>query len=161
MAIIVVLALARPFMTPPPINRLPSKRRQLLIEKEQILDQLNALDFDFDTGKIPDEVYQPQRERLLQVAEAIFKEMDTLKPKRRVAAVNNNTTAARDVDAEVEAAIARQRQQPRTAVAKSTAVDQPATRQKGNFCPQCGAPADANDIFCVNCGHRLLASQPA
>ena len=159
LAVIVGLALARPFMTPPSVNRPPSKRRRLLVEKEEIMEQLSALDFDFDTGKIPKEMYQPQREQMLQKAEAVFKELDALKPNRRVTAVSSGAPVVRDVDAEIEAAVVRQRQQSRTAVVKPTAVTQPAARQKGNFCSQCGAPADAEDKFCANCGHRLLASQ--
>ncbi|MFQ5419451.1 MAG: zinc ribbon domain-containing protein [Anaerolineae bacterium] len=156
--VIIGLVLARPFLTPLP-NRQPSQRTQLLLQKEKLLDEIGALDFDFETDKLPEEVYQPQRERLLQQAEAVLKELDELKLKRRVPLPRNGTAVRRDIDAEIEAAIKRQRQQP--AVAAASSVRPTKGPAKAKFCPECGSPTDESDKFCVNCGHRLLASQPA
>jgi hypothetical protein len=56
------------------------------------------------------------------------------------------------VEAEIEAAVSRLRQDRRAAGQGNG---------KGGFCPQCGQPTDVGDRFCAACGHRLSGRQPA
>ncbi len=148
LVLLVGLYLARPFLKREIISDHPATRReQLLNEKEAILTQIQQLDFDVDTGKIPSEVHQSQREEMVAEAAQILKALDELE---------SHPSA---IDAEIEAAVARIRQGD-TAVAKSV----PAARNgKGGYCSQCGSPTDAGDKFCTNCGHKLQSQkvQPA
>ena len=142
------LYLARPFLKREIISDHPAtKREQLLNEKEAILTQIQKLDFDTDTGKIPAEVSQAQREEMVGEAAKILKALDELE---------SHPSA---IDAEIEAAVARIRKGD-TAVIKPVPV---ASNGKGAYCSQCGSPTDAGDNFCTNCGHKLQSQkvQPA
>lgn len=146
--VVVALFLARPFMAPEDKQRRTTRREALLTQKEVLLDQLQSLDFDRETGKIPEEVYQPQRVHLLAEAARLLAEIDALEERQpstpRPAAVDH-------LDEEIEAAIAgyRRRAQPRT------------SNGKGGFCSHCGQPTDRGDRYCTHCGHKLSAKQPA
>jgi hypothetical protein len=141
---LVVLYLARPFLAPTKKKRKLSKRQSLLAQKEIYLDQIQSLDFDHDTGKLPDEVYRQQRQQVLADASAVYKQLDELGSLPTMG-INDKQTV--DVDAEIEAAIARFRQ------------PSPARQSNGkaSFCTQCGQPSDAGDRFCAHCGHKLHA----
>ena len=146
--ILVGLYLARPFLKREIISDHPAtKREQLLNEKEAILTQMQQLDFDAETGKIPPEVHERQREEMKLQAAQILKALDEME---------SHPSA---IDAEIEAAVASIRQGD-TAVTPAI----PATSNgKGAYCSQCGSPTDANDNFCTNCGHKLQTpkAQPA
>ncbi len=148
LVLLVGLYLARPFLKREIISDHPATRReQLLNEKEAILTQIQQLDFDVDTGKIPSEVHQSQREEMVAEAAQILKALDELE---------SHPSA---IDAEIEAAVARIRQGD-TAVAEPVSA---ARNGKGGYCSQCGSPTDAGDKFCTNCGHKLQSQkvQPA
>lgn len=146
--VLVGLYLARPFLKPNKFSNHPTtQREQLLIEKEAILTQIQQLDFDVDTKKLPPEVHQAQREEMVQQAALILKQMDDLD--------DHPST----IDAEIEAAVARIRQ---SETAVSVASARPvASNGKGNYCPECGAPTGVTDNFCTNCGHKLVAKPQA
>ena len=60
--ILVGLYVARPLMAPSPATRRRESRySELLAAKESYLIQIRNLDFDFQTGKLPEEIYQKQR----------------------------------------------------------------------------------------------------
>ncbi len=148
--IVVGLVLAQPFLTPQEREVRPrSRKQQLLAQKEAVLEEIRLLDFDFDTGKIHEEAYQPQRDQLMAFATAVLKELDTL----------GETAPSDDVAAQIEAAVSRVRAQkqglpePAFAPVKATAV--PANGQT-QFCPQCGVKVSAGDKFCAACGHKLV-----
>lgn len=84
-----------------------SAREALLAQKEALLDQIRTLDFELETGKMPEEEYQRQRAPLLQEAASILKELDDLGAEQP----GNGATGhmARDVEADIEAAIAAAR----------------------------------------------------
>lgn len=150
----------------------------LLEEKEVLLDQIQALDFDLETGKIPTEVHALQRERLLEQATAVLQELDAaggdptfefeeaedvalmdvvpsaaVSPPTDVAPSTEGETDDVDTDIEIEAAIARMRQQRSQAPAAPAAA--PVSNGHARFCPQCGTPTDPGDRFCAHCGHNL------
>ncbi len=114
-------------------QRTRTDRQRLLDQKEAILAQISALDFDYDTSKLPAEVYQPQRAALVAEAAAILQRLDALP--------HHDTR-----DAEIEAAIARLRGQVTVPV-----------NGHGRYCSQCGTPVDPADKFCAHCGHKVTA----
>jgi hypothetical protein len=139
--IVVVLFLARPFLKPQPQQTLDTSERQALsARKEGLLDAIRTLDFDHDTGKIPDQEYELQRAALMNEAAATLKALDELPP----------IPVSEDVYAQIEAALGALRSQR----AERTAAP-------ANFCSSCGQRLDAGDRFCANCGQPVYAAQPS
>lgn len=143
--VIVVLFLARPFLLAPARERRLSRRQKLVQQKEALLEQIRALDFDHETGKEPTESYQPQRDYLVREAAAVMQALDAF-------SASTADEPRKDIDAKIEAAVARLRTRPAPAQT---------TQPTGGYCPQCGRPADAGDKFCAGCGHRLAEPQSA
>ncbi len=125
----------------------------LLARRDQVLDALTELDFDFNTGKVDEDHYQMRRQALMQEAAAILKRLDALKPltsrdplesllKQRKA--QRGALAHGDPDDAVEALLAARRR------ARSG-------QKAAGFCPQCGAPVLESDRFCPRCGAALKA----
>ncbi len=125
----------------------------LLARRDQVLDALAELDFDFNTGKIDENHYQVRRQALMQEAAEILKRLDALKPltsrdsletllKQRKA--QRSALTHGDPDDAVEALLAARRR------ARSG-------QKAAGFCPQCGAPVLESDRFCPRCGAALKA----
>lgn len=131
--ILVALFLARPLLKPAPKpSSISDRRQELERSKEAYLTEIRSLDFDYETGKVPAEVYGPQRAQLVRDAAVVFKELDEL------------PVAGDDVYSQIEAAIAARRQRMA-----------PAGNGQVGFCSQCGQPIDAGDKFCAHCGQPL------
>ncbi|MEZ4646839.1 MAG: zinc ribbon domain-containing protein [Chloroflexota bacterium] len=158
--IAVGLYLAYPFWGASQRGRQERKNQRdwLVEQKDALLAQIQALDFDHETGKIPTEVHAFQRTRLMAEATEVLKQLDSLTggvsdeaieaaiARARSAQAPQTKAAAAPraaVDEEMEQAIARARQQ-KTAVNGRT-----------NFCPQCGTRVSGADKFCAACGHKL------
>lgn len=163
---LVGLFIARPLFKPDP-RRKPrlTERQALLAQKEAVLTEIKNLDFDHDTGKLPDDEYEQARSQLVSEATAILKELDALGEATSAAEPVLEPQAVapeRDVDEDIEKAIASLRAKP-VEVAAVSAETRPVggTNGKTNFCPQCGQPTDHDDKFCANCGHKLLKPQHA
>ncbi len=140
LALLIVLGLflARPILTAqPPSKTFLVRRQQLEAEKEVYLNEIRALDFDHDTGKVPTEVYEQQRAQLLSEAAVILKELDQLPP------------VDGDVNSQIEAAVTERRRQHTLS-----------QNGQAGFCTQCGQPLDAGDRFCARCGQPLQVAQP-
>jgi hypothetical protein len=154
-----------------------SQRKSLTLQKEAILTQIRALDFDFETGKVAEDEYQGQREAFMTEAADLLKRIDALderfletdaviedQPEAEQPTVESKPEPEFD---EIEAAIARRRakEAPAVPAPKAVAPRKKATvtpaRATGAFCPQCGQPADADDRFCAYCGHQLAEPQHA
>jgi hypothetical protein len=106
--LVVVLFVGRPFLRGNGEQQEAlSAREALQAQKEALLDQIRTLDFELETGKMPEEEYQRQRAPLLQEAASVLKELDDLAAEQQ----GNGATGrlARDVDADIEAAIAAAR----------------------------------------------------
>lgn len=146
--LLVALYLARPFLARPDTESRLTKRQNLLVRKEVYLDQIKTLDFDYETGKLPQEIYQRQRADLLVEASSILKQLDEVQG-RVSAGLTGDAVEARDI--EIERAIARLRQ--------LSAGAAPSNGKK-RFCTKCGQPADADDRFCAHCGNKLSAGLP-
>lgn len=144
--ILIALFVARPFLQRPAGNerRRSSSYQALATRKEALLEQIRELDFDQETGKIANELYQLQRARLVSQAAALLQQLDDV-----VTPADPRLPA--DVDEQIEAAVARLRTQPAPAATASNG--------SGGYCPQCGRPTDAGDKFCAACGHQLPTKQ--
>lgn len=137
--IVVVLFLAKPFFKERgrPINEL-SERQKLENEKEALLIQIRALEFDHDTGKLPTEVYEAQRAVLVDQAAATLKEIDNL-------VVGED----QEIYAQIEAAVTAMRRQPA-----------PAGNGQAAYCTNCGRSLDTGDKFCAGCGQPVAKVEP-
>lgn len=156
LAVLVGLVLARPLLQASREEQGKVSQRQLLLaEKEAILAQIRDLDFDHDTGKMPDEIHQHQRAQLMNSAADILRQLEQLEvkaPQPVIQTVNGTV----DVDDDIETAVARMRQGKKV---KSIPKPRAESANGGGFCPQCGHPFDAGDKFCVSCGHKLRTKQ--
>lgn len=155
--ILVGLFVARPFLRAEDDEVALSERQLLLEEKEYLLDQIQALDFDHDTSKIPTELHELQRARLMEQATAVLQAIEVAGGAPIHTPVVEVDSAV-DVDIEIEAAIARlrrQRGQKKTAPSAPAPATVATTNGHVRFCPQCGTPTDPGDKFCANCGHNL------
>lgn len=176
---VVALYVGRPFLKGQPERREAfSKEEALLAQKEALLAQIRVLDFEVETGKMPDDEYQRQRSHLLQTAASVLRDLDRLGADPTT---GNGVTVrgAADVEADIEAAIAAAR---RASQEGSTGAEAGADRAAeieaavqrlrqvepaqdgaqatgkitaGRFCSQCGNPRDAGDRFCAYCGFRF------
>lgn len=141
--VVVGLYLARPLILDQRSSpqSAPATREQLIARKETLLAEIRALDFDRDTGKIPEEVHAQQRADLVAQTAAVMQQIDAL------GTTDDATLAA------IETAVAQLRQQHPAAV-------KPADGQT-TFCTSCGQPHDPDDNFCAYCGQPVRTTQPA
>ena len=157
--ILVGLFIARPFLRAQDGEAVLTEHQLLLQEKEHLLDQIQALDFDFETSKVPAEVYKLQRARLMEQATAVLQAIDGTREApvhTLVSEPDEQVDTAVDVDIEIEAAIARlRRQRGQKKPEPSAPVAAATTNGHARFCPQCGTPTDPGDKFCAHCGHNL------
>lgn len=128
--IVVGLFIARPFILPPPALARLSEQQMLLAQKEALIAQIKALDFDAETGKLDPDDYAAEREMLIRQTTAVMKQLDEVA----------------DVEAEIEAAVQR----------LLAAPAEEERLKELNFCPQCGTGVKAGDRFCANCGKALV-----
>lgn len=167
--ILVGLFLARPFLlSHARFGKQMSPRQELLAQKEAVLAQIQVLEFDYETGDLPDLDYKQQRQQLVAEAAEILKKLDELPE-------TDKTAPKKRTDEEIEAAVARRRRRkPRPASpapVKATQQPQPPppaasskavqTNGRIKFCPQCGQPVDKSDNFCAYCGHKIHQPQPS
>ena len=141
--VIVAVYVGRPFLRARGTQReTMTEREGLAAQKAALLEQIRTLDFEHETGKMPDAEHRQQRTRLLNEAATIMKQLDDLAP-----VPARNGSPAR-IEADVEAAIAAIRAWNR---------DNTRAREHGNgrFCTQCGKPRDAGNKFCAHCGFRF------
>jgi hypothetical protein len=183
--IVVIWFISRPFieLKTIPENTLVNQEEHdvsaLLAERDQVLDALEELDFDYALGKIPEEDYPAQRKFLLDRGTKILRELDAHQDTGTSAQESTN-----DVDARLEAAIAARRADVRgdsSAATLETASIQAqsavmedadddlefmiANRRRNRndkaagFCPKCGDPVQKSDLFCPKCGATLVKAE--
>ncbi len=139
--ILLLLFLVRPFFKVRPQRTLSNgQREQLLLRKEALLDAIRALDFDHDTGKLPDEEYDQQRSALMREAAVTLKALDDLPA----------DPADEDIYAQIETAVSSIR------LRRTESAGAPA-----QFCANCGQRLDNDDNFCAHCGQPIYAVQPS
>jgi ribosomal protein S27AE len=120
----------------------------LLAEKERLLNTIQEMDFDHETGKIPDELFTRQREELVHTAAGILKQLAELghveqspigSPSKQL------TQASTGSYDDLDEMIAKRKLERNT---KPT-----------GFCPKCGQTLHANDRFCPKCGTTILTKK--
>ena len=174
------LFVTRPiFVHDPQRRRRMSQRKALTLQKEAILTEIRALDFDYETGKVAEEEYRQGREAYVAEAAELLQRIDALDERfldteatpaaEQPAAEQPKVAGQPELEFdEIEAAIARRRGKAAPAAAPAPKATRP--KQKagvgsgqagGGFCPQCGQPADPDDRFCAFCGHQLTEPQHA
>ena len=107
----------------------------LQAERDRVLDALQESDMDYTMGKVLEEDYQIQRATLLARGAEILKAIDKME------AVAVESSSEMDLEAELEAAVARLRR-----------VQRGTSR---GFCGACGGVVVAGDSFCSHCGASL------
>ncbi len=150
--ILVGLFLARPLILSP--NNKQSRisaRQELRNQKETILAQIEILDFDYETGTLPEQQYKQRRRQMILQAAEILKALD------EYADVQSTDT----LDEEIETAVAHLRKkpiptQPKTIPQTQKTAQPIQTNGQIKFCAQCGQSVDLGDKFCAHCGHKLL-----
>lgn len=169
--VLVGLYIARPLLAPSAEQRRSESRyKELLAAKESYLIQIRNLDFDHQTGKIPDEVYESQRAELMAGATEILMMIDGIEEAAMITSPevisSESPESAEDIDSDIEAAVLRIRHshQAPGSVHLEPEVHETAATAVGSgefkFCPQCGSKTDPDDKFCVNCGAMLKDPQP-
>ena len=145
----------------------------LLAERDRVLNALQELDFDYTLGKIPEEDYPPQRERLLQYGVDVLRKLDQIQEQSGVAAGPGDqdaqerletAIAARRADAALISGTGRSSGNGAGAVPARVAspddslevmlANRRRARQgkSAGFCPRCGGPLFVADQFCPKCG---------
>jgi hypothetical protein len=138
----------------------------LMAERDQVLNALQELDFDFKLGKIPEDEYPAQRAALLQHGAEVLRKLDAYQPAPLSEAAEDRleqAIARRRADA---AAMPRNGAGSRLKVSAVAAAQEDdlealiATRRRertekaAGFCSQCGAPLQQSDHFCPKCGSK-------
>src|SRR5512133_3884294 len=85
LCLVALLLLVTLYLLTPLMNRRPRRATEetqevssLLAEREQLLNALQELDFDFQLGKIPQEDYPEQRADLVRRGSEILQKLDLL-----------------------------------------------------------------------------------
>lgn len=126
----------RPILAPTSQPLPATQRDALLAQKETLLNAIKSLDFDFETGQMPEETYQRERYKLIQQAADTLRQIDQL------------PADADTVDAQIEAAIAALR-------GIKPAVKLIPDDVRPTTCTKCSQPISSGDKFCRNCGEKL------
>ncbi|MBX3015708.1 MAG: zinc-ribbon domain-containing protein [Caldilineaceae bacterium] len=126
----------------------------LLSRKDTALRAIKALEFDHQMGKMSEEDFLRFNQRLRRQAIVLIQQIEKIRPESAL------------LDEQVEAAIARARQQ-RNASSLATGEATPvppslvgatAATPPARFCTQCGTQLDASHKFCSNCGTPVAGS---
>lgn len=150
--VLVLLVVARPFLLRRTHEGRPTTREALQAQKEAYLQQIADLDFDHETGKVPDAAYQQERQQLLIQAALILRQLDALRNGRKTAEGQGSIRPAdADAESQIEQAILALRQQRSTSARPSLAPNGGSQA----YCPNCGRAVKAADNFCRSCGHSL------
>lgn len=134
----------------------------LLAERDQVLNALQELDFDYSLGKIPEEDYPAQREAMVRHGAEVLRLLDEYQGPDHSAE-----------DERLEAVIAARREEVfrsgQTPILASASIGgeddeieaRLASRRReragksAGFCPQCGRPVQKSDQYCPSCGSAL------
>jgi hypothetical protein len=184
--VVVIVFISRPlFEEKTQVNRSSISSEEhdassLMAERDQILDAIQELDFDYALGKIPESDYPQQRKMLLDRGVETLRNLDSISEHP----ASGETGLSKDIDAALEAAIHARRAQSQGMDAREVASGMPAkvrevneinsidpdddiefmiaNRRRGRkenaagFCPNCGGPVQKSDQFCPKCGFNLV-----
>jgi uncharacterized OB-fold protein len=130
--LVVAALIAQPLLGPRRPAVLPeSERDRLERERKRIVRAIREVDFDRRTGKLDPEDYNRMRVALETEGASVLRALGPLQ----------TAPGTRDIDAEIEAAVAALRETP----------------DSTRHCAKCGGVAKSGDRFCPRCGARLAA----
>jgi hypothetical protein len=115
-------------------------------KREVVLVALRDLDFDFKTGKVSEEDYQPVRNQLMAEA-AQYLEQEQKEAERLEVLIQSRRKAQQE-DTQCGHCDAPVRVGQRFCSKCGSAVN-------NELCPSCGKNIKADDIFCPSCGNAL------
>ena len=115
-------------------------------KREAVLGALRDLDFDFKTGKVSEEDYQPVRNQLMAEA-AQYLEQEQKEAERLEALIQSRRKAQQE-DTKCGHCDAAVRVGQRFCSKCGSAVN-------NELCPSCGKNIKEDDIFCPSCGNAL------
>lgn len=115
-------------------------------KRDVVLAALRDLDFDFKTGKVSEEDYQPVRNQLM--AEAAQYVEQEQKEAERLEALIQSRRKAQQEDTTCGHCDALVRAGQRFCSKCGSAVN-------NELCPSCGKNIQADDLFCPSCGNGL------
>ncbi len=125
-------------------EKLSSARTTQAGGREAVLSAIRDLDFDFKTGKVSEEDYQPLRAQLMaeaaQYIEAETKEDEQLEEMIRARRVTQ-TLRCEHCEAPIQAG-------QRFCSKCGSAIN-------NELCPSCGKKIQAGDLFCASCGNKI------
>ena len=117
---------------------------QLLARKENLLEAIKDLSFDFETGKLSEEDYNLTKADFELQAIEVIKEVDEMKTKAEA-------EHARTINSAKNQTVASEKQHGATPEAKVTV-------KAHAFCPHCGTALRGEGFkFCPSCGKQLSA----
>lgn len=141
-----------------PISAIESKYSSLLAEREQVLNILQELDFDFKLGKIQEDDYTVQRTQLLQKGGETLMALEAIEAEIRKSRPKVSDAVERAI-ADRRAAAASGPKQPLVAdddLERMIAARKRDRNEKSaGFCPQCGQAIQQSDKFCSRCGATI------
>jgi predicted nucleic acid-binding Zn ribbon protein len=114
--------------------------------REAVLAALRDLDFDFMTGKVSEEDYQPVRNQLMAEAAQYFEQVE--KEAERLEALIQTRRKAQQEGARCGHCDAPVRAGQRFCSKCGSAVN-------NELCPSCGKNIKPDDLFCPSCGNAL------
>jgi NADH pyrophosphatase NudC (nudix superfamily) len=130
--LVVAALIVQPLLGPRRPAVLPeSERDRLERERKRIVRAIREVDFDRGTGKLNDEDYARMRTDLQTQGAETLRALGALRP----------APGIRDIEAEIEAAVAALRETPDTS----------------RHCAKCGGTIKQSDRFCSRCGARVPA----
>ncbi|MFN2138320.1 MAG: zinc-ribbon domain-containing protein [Candidatus Promineifilaceae bacterium] len=139
--VLLILFLIRPFFKPQAVVEADQGPQEaLMAHKEALLEAIRGLDFDHETGKLPDQEYELQRAALMSQTAETLKALDELPA----------IPLDDDVYAQIDAAVSALRGR-RTVTEGAQAY----------YCANCGHALDGSDRFCARCGQPIYQIQPS
>jgi hypothetical protein len=134
--ILVIVFVTRPLVLreTAEVNTADQNLSALLAERERVLTALLELDFDYQMEKVPEEIYQSQRNILAQRGAEIMRQLDEFEAGSDLDPEKSDN----GIDSQIEALIAAHKKKRR--------------QKPGKFCHNCGEPLKKAGRFCSNCG---------
>ena len=115
-------------------------------KREVVLAALRDLDFDFKTGKVSEEDYQPVRSQLMAEAAQYLEQED--KEAERLEALIQSRRRTHQEGTKCEHCDAPVKAGQRFCSRCGSAVN-------NQLCPSCGKNIQPDDLFCPSCGNSL------
>ena len=137
-AIVAFAFVAKPLFAHEGVRVTQEDRRlsKLQANRERLLRSLQELETDFAVGKIAQDDYQEQRAQYVAEGASTLREIDD------ITGSSEELSQARDLDAEIEAAVEQLRIKD--------------SGDRAQFCPVCGNEVRSDDQFCTSCGESLF-----